>query len=315
MSRTHKPKPPDKGESAPKPSRKLAMEEVLRSLQDLVNNELSLDEPKPETPPAAVAPRTAPAPEPEIPIALTPASAPDDARADAGIDLEALPQGIPETATAPETVPTIKQPGPPGGLQQDLPFLEPEPAIKAEVATTDESSPLLVEPDFPSPELPGTDELDDHPGPTGTGAAGEPGNEPGGLPDAPFPASTAEHAPELVAAAPADLTETTDAGASPSVADTADLNDIPVLEDAVELAEEAELHADQDEPLSSATTLLAARDGRRVAIQVAARLNVELRKAGQPGLSSDIIARLAHLLEETLAKGAANMENSRKTKH
>jgi len=315
MSRTDKPKPPDKGESAPKPSRKVAIEEVLRSLQDLVNNELSIDEPKPGMPSAAPIPPAVAAPEPEIPIALTPASAPDDARADPGIELEALPQSIPETATAPETVPTIKQPRPPGGLQQDLPFLEPEPAIKAEVATTDESSPLLVEPDFPSPELPGTDELDDHPGPTGTGAAGEPGNEPGGLPDAPFPVSTAEHTPELVAATPADHTETADAGASPSVADTADLNDIPVLEDAVELTEEAELHADQDEPLSSATTLLAARDGRRVAIQVAARLNVELRKAGQPGLSSDIIARLAHLLEETLAKGAANMENRPKTKH
>ncbi len=44
MSPTRKPKPPDKG--APpehKPSRKVALEEVLRSLQDLVSNELATE--------------------------------------------------------------------------------------------------------------------------------------------------------------------------------------------------------------------------------------------------------------------------------
>jgi hypothetical protein len=43
---------------------------------------------------------------------------------------------------------------------------------------------------------------------------------------------------------------------------------------------------------------------------VAARLNVELRKQGKRGLASDVIAHLAHLLEDALAKGRANMENS-----
>lgn len=311
MSRTDKPKPPDKVESAPKPSRKVAIEEVLRSLQDLVKNELSIDEPRPGTPAATVTAPAAPAPETEIPIAPAAALAPVDvaAHTDITIDLEVPPGNAPETTAAPESAPVVKQPAPPEGLQQDLPFLESEPAIEAPATAAVESSSLLVEPDYPSPELPGTDELPgDHTSPAGASVAGEPGHEPASLTDAPFPDSRPDQVPALEATPAVDHADSADA-------DTTDLNDIPVLEDAVDPAEEPELHAALDQSPPSATTLPAARDGRRLAIQVAARLNVELRKAGQPGLSSDIIARLAHLLEETLAKGAANMENSPKTKH
>jgi len=67
--------------------------------------------------------------------------------------------------------------------------------------------------------------------------------------------------------------------------------------------------------LPPAATLPPADAAHRLAIQVAARLNVELRKSGQGGLSSDIITRLARLLQEALAKGAPNMENTPPDKH
>lgn len=316
MSRTHKPKPPDKGESAPKPSRKVAIEEVLRSLQDLVNNELSVDTPQPEArPPQAggIAPVEPPAPESEISIPFTPPAT--LAGADAGIDLEVLPESVPETPAAPEPAHIAKAPLPPQGLQQELPYLEPEPAIQTPVTAAIEPSSLLVEADASSPELPGTEELD-HRGKRRTTTAAElTGIEPAGPSDASVPASPADPGPGLEAVAPDGNPEPTDAGENPLLADGADMNDIPVLEDAVDLAEEPEPHQALDESSPPAVPPPAAQDGRRLAIQVAARLNVELRKAGQPGLSSDVIARLAHLLEEALAKGAANMENSPKTKH
>jgi hypothetical protein len=311
MSRTHKPNPPEKGDSAPKPSRKVAIEEVLRSLQDLVNNELSVDASKPE-PTADAVPPGNPVPKSGISNPFPPASA--RARTDAGenvpIDLEVLPEIVPETApTPPEPAHITKEQLPPEGLQQELPYLEPEAAIQTSATAAVEPSPLLVEPEFPSPELPGTDELDDRSVPDTIDVKVK-GIEPAGLSDPPIPASPADdiREPEPVASGPS--LETSGAGASPAVAHDDGPNDLPVLEDAVDLHDEPEPHQVPDE-----SSLPAAQDGRRLAIQVAARLNVELRKAGQPGLSSDVIARLARLLEETLAKGAPNMENSTKPKH
>ena len=46
-----------------------------------------------------------------------------------------------------------------------------------------------------------------------------------------------------------------------------------------------------------------------MAIQVAARLNVELRRSGKRTLSSDIITRLARMLQETLAQSPSNVDN------
>ena len=319
MSRTHKPKPPDKGEAAPKPSRKVAIEEVLRSLQDLVNNELSADTPKPETPavPAmGIASLEAPVPASEISNAFSSASAPvqADSSTNTTIDLEVLPECAPETAAAPEPARSAKRPLPPEGLQQELPYLEPEPTSETPVTAAVEPSSLLQEPDFPGPELPGTDELDDRSIGNITGASAT-GTEPAGSPGMSIPASLADDIPALEPVVSGPIPDIADAGASPALADADGLNDIPVLEDVVDLPEELESHPVMDEPPPPVAALPAAQDGRRLAIQVAARLNVELRKAGQPGLSSDVIARLAHLLEETLAKGAPNMENSAKTKH
>lgn len=320
MSRTHKPKPPDKGESAPKPSRKVAIEEVLRSLQDLVNNELSVAAPPAEARPlqeADVVPVAPPAPESGFLIPFEPAPAlarNGDTGTNATISLEALPESVAETAPAPEPAPLAKEPLPPEGLQQELPYLEPEPAIETPVTAAIEPSSLLLEPDFPGPELPGTDELDDRSIHI-TSIEKETEIEPAASPDMPIPALPADDLPELEPVASDPILETSGTGTNSALADADSLNDIPVLEDAVDLHDELEPHPNLDESSLPAAALPAAQDGRRLAIQVAARLNVELRKAGQPGLSSDVIARLAHLLEETLAKGAPNMENSAKTKH
>jgi hypothetical protein len=111
--------------------------------------------------------------------------------------------------------------------------------------------------------------------------------------------------------APQSVTE-----AAPVATGETNWDDIPVLEEAVDMSEELEVnetgHAG-DAPV--ATNLPPAEAARRLAIQVAARLNVELRKSGQGGLNSDIITRLARLLQEALAKVASNMENNPPDKH
>ncbi len=79
-------------------------------------------------------------------------------------------------------------------------------------------------------------------------------------------------------------------------------DDIPVLQDAVDVPE-----TPATAPTSNAPT--PQDQAHRMAIQIAARLNVELRRAGKPPLSSDIVTRLVHLLKETLALGMPNVDN------
>ncbi len=93
-------------------------------------------------------------------------------------------------------------------------------------------------------------------------------------------------------------------------------DDIPVLDEAVELHEVSVANeTNQAAGVVATAALLPADVARRLAIQVAARLNVELRKSGQAGLSSEIITRLARLLQEALAKSAPNMENTPPDQH
>ncbi len=76
-------------------------------------------------------------------------------------------------------------------------------------------------------------------------------------------------------------------------------DDIPVLQDTVEVAE-----------TTVAAPAIKPRDqAHRMAIQIAARLNVELRRAGKHPLGTDIITRLVHLLQETLAQSTPNVDN------
>ena len=279
MSSTHKPKPPDKG--APpehKPSRKVALEEVMRSLQDLVNNELSI-----EAPPSAELPKRRRSADKTTAETSSETTADTQAKEAAqeveSITLEGLPDISAEIPAAPEVqVSSTQNPDPKdkatktkidaGGIQQELPYLESLPELPAEslapiVVDTEQPGALL-----PAAEAPNAPSILDFPAPA--------------IPDqAPAP----DHAiiPE-------------------------NWDDIPVLEEAVDMAD----INDTDEGHAGGAMLPHAGDARRLAIQVAARLNVELRKSGQPGLSSEIITRLARMLEEALAKGTANVENTKK---
>jgi hypothetical protein len=293
MSGTHKPKPPDKGEAAPKPSRKVAIEEVLRSLQDLVNNELSVDNPPPGTPQSSP-PATAPAaPDPEVSAALTPA--------------EPAPVAAAPVEVAAEPAHAGKRTSAARGLQQDLPFLDAASEHPGPVPEPAAPSSLQAEAGLPVAESPASDDLEVHPSEANIDdvASVSQSDE---LPHAPTD--------EILESSTLESTDGTEvADDSASSPHDSDLHDIPVLEDAVDLtSDEPEPHETWHEPGAPTPVRPTPQDGRRVAIQVAARLNVELRKAGQPGLDSDVIARLARLLEEALANDASNMDNSAGTK-
>lgn len=269
-----KPKPRDLGE-VHKPSRKVALNEVLQSLQDLVHNELSL--------PDKASPRNSEAPAER-----------DSGGRDESIETETVapparehasrPARKPEprttrsarapTAPVPESTPPVI---PPGGLQQELPYLDPvETIVLTPVAPPpDVEPPAPTEPPEPPPALAVEFETE----------ASEP------APLEPLPDDRESAAP--------GVTSATEQG---------DLGEIPVLEDIIDFS-------DEPEPRADAPAVPPAADARRLAIQVAARLNVELRKAGKPSLSSDVITRLARLLEEALAKAGANMENTPPEKH
>ena len=269
MSTTRKPKPPDKG--APpehKPSRKVALEEVMRSLQDLVSNELATEPAKQPGEPRAYASKKSRAAgrQPAAPSVAAPGT-------EAGFAEETpeMPPGAAATTpSTPEPRVAPNQVIPAGGLQQELPYLDPlspEPGVH---------QPGAAVPDIPP-----------------AGAATD----------------TDSHSPPDVSASPLAV-------AAPAAPEEVNWDDIPVLEEAVEMLEETETNeAGRVVGGPAATNLPSTDAARRLAIQVAARLNVELRKSGQAGLSSDIITRLARLLQEALAKGASNMENSPPDKH
>jgi hypothetical protein len=294
MSPTRKPRPPDKG--APpehKPSRKVALEEVMRSLQDLVSNELATEPAKQPDEPAAATPTKPRAG--SKPPAITP-DTPQATDADAAetefITLESLPDPAdtspPTLDPKPQAVP--KGAVPAGGLQQELPYLDvlsPVPdADPPEAAAESRVEAMAAEP------------------PTVDNGAGS-----FTLDVPPTDAITGNRAPLDIA--PLSKTE-----AAPAPAEEINWDDIPVLEEAVEMPEGSERHeTDQAMDGPPATNLPPADAARRLAIQVAARLNVELRRSGQDGLNSDVITRLARMLQEALANSTPNMENTPPDKH
>ena len=277
MSTTRKPKPPDKGAPPPehKPSRKVALEEVMRSLQDLVSNELATEPAKqPAAPTADTSKKSRGAgKQPAAPGASPPeteaASAETTLQVES-ITLEGLPEVAATTQSTPEPQAAPKHVIPAGGLQQELPYLD-----------TQSPAPSVRQPSGAAPEIPSA------------AATADAGND----------------APSDVSAPPMDM-------AVPAPPEELNWDDIPVLEEAVEMLEETEANETGHAVGGPAATNLPPADAaRRLAIQVAARLNVELRKSGQAGLSSDIITRLARLLQEALAKGVSNMENTPPDKH
>ena len=96
-------------------------------------------------------------------------------------------------------------------------------------------------------------------------------------------------------------------------------DDIPVLQNAVDLVpgggsaqaqRQAASAPTPDEPQPPPATTLPSAHAHRIAVLAAARLDLELRKSGARSLDSSVVARLAQILEEMLAQGAANMDNN-----
>lgn len=261
-----KPKPRDLGE-VHKPSRKVALNEVLQSLQDLVHNELSVPDKTAPTPQGSEAPA-------EHVSHRQPDSSADKPLTPSARKTESRPTRTARSPVTPEPSPEVI---PPGGLQQELPYLDPVETVNPTPATpTPDIAP-------PAPTK--------HPEPPPASAVEF---ETGASELAPL-----EPLPEDREPAPIGVTTAAEAG---------DLSEIPVLEDIIDFN-------DEPEPRADTPAVPPAADARRLAIQVAARLNVELRKAGKPSLNSEVITRLARLLEEALAKAGANMENKPPEKH
>jgi len=84
---------------------------------------------------------------------------------------------------------------------------------------------------------------------------------------------------------------------------------IPVLTDAVVFPNAAG-DIDADAPAQLEVPLPSPDRARDMAIQVAARLNIEMRKSGRRGLNTAAIIRLAQLLRDALAQAQPNVDNS-----
>lgn len=83
-------------------------------------------------------------------------------------------------------------------------------------------------------------------------------------------------------------------------------DDIPVLRDVA-----APPPMSEPEPAAVDEHTLSPKErGRKLAIRVIAKLNIELREKGKPELPPLIINRLQRILEQELAQQAANMDNS-----
>lgn len=227
----------------------------------------------------------------------------------------------------------VETPVPAGGLQQQLPYLDVSPSPDG---NTPDSS-LRVEPEGEIPHLPVADKVAPQT-PAARGGAHTDHDLPAELeieiPDLPStgfmtasPAvpSPLDRAGSMATDGPDELPDLdysavpTTVPAKPTalsvVDDDTGPSDIPLLEDAIDLDEHIELASPKPPaPATPTAPRPTGGDPRRLAIQLAARLNVDLRREGKPVLGSDVIAKLARLLEESLAKGAPNMENTRPKK-
>ncbi len=346
------------------PSAKHALDEVLRSLQDLVRNELH-DVPAMQNPAAATASHPADqsvaAPTPNEIInnleaslaALRPAVSPtlrgeigSAAQQDASGSLRAdrIPPAEITDAKSPGTgsanaqeiadetqfarqelaaVPAIAPPAkstaarvnrnrqiPPGGVQQELSL--PDPANSLSDRRPKQSTGLKSGALYKTLD---SDQTATAPGAgqniVETGFAIRAQDQFASMPGASAGSGDAKTAGFPLTGTHDDRTSD---GLKPS--DTADhsWDDIPVLENAIDLAFETEIpvpavEAAHDKTEPKAEPGLPASAAHRLAIQAAARLNLELRKSGKRGLNTAIVTRLAQILEETLAQGTANMEN------
>lgn len=276
-----------------KPSPRHTLQEVLRSLQDMIRNELAEVQARPVEPP------TPPAP---------PIRTPADIEAGLSQVLTVLPPetGAPADAAPPETPPApfAAIESAPLGLAPSPPAA-PSPAVQAPPAATAEKLPhptdrQLELPIF-EPAAPGEFAVEV----IEAAPAAEPLETPPAEPiEATPPVEPLETPPvkPIEAAAPEP----------PATASAPAPDDIPVLRDAVFVPPTAPPPPPETPalPLQTEIPLPSPDNAREIAIQVAARLNVELKKSGRRGLSSEAILRLTQLLRDALAQAAANVDNT-----
>jgi hypothetical protein len=337
-----------------KPNPKHTLEEVLKSLQDLIRNDLL------EGTPNAAPPGTAMKSPPATPLRhesagnLNIGTVIESLKGLIATELDVAGEEPPETAApavvsamtpAPEDIaPGTKRgirkgpdiapaaPGdvsakktravPPGELQQELPFgdgaADESPDISAEANPEESAEPELAGIDEAAEEiilegLPETRESETAPPSLEAPPPGDPTDLDIPSLDAaldateitfeldrpPAPAPPTEASPRVhTASEPATVEEITPAPA-PEPEIRAD--DIPVLQDVALPPPESTppAPAAASAPL---TSLPLPEHARQVAVQVIARLNVELRKIGERGLDPKTVDRLQYLLREVLEK-------------
>jgi hypothetical protein len=291
-----------------KPNPKHTLEEILKSLQDLIRNDLLEGETPPETgTPAARTTASASA------APIGPRRGPratDGAIADSpGGELEELRHSLESLVTGELTAEDARAAESPA----------PE-AIASEASTalddTDTSSAPPVSDEPVTGHADATLAFD---------AAAPPTAEltsPTREPSAPLPGETIDEP-----AADGEPVEAVDRHEPEQPVDSrvpetaGDWDDIPVLDEVVaEMAAEyepgeheppaaGETAAETPPPANLALPLPAPSRAHDLAVRTVAKLNIELRKAGKRPLDAKVIARLAMMLRETLESDAAKVEN------
>ncbi len=283
-----------------KPSQKHTLDEVLRSLQDMIRHEL-VDVTAKKTAGADTPPR---AHDTDIHTDLEKAletlksSIEDSLLRTAGpIPFESLNSLLPVLGTpaAHGTDAAVLMDPPPYTARKELSALHPDHAPAETHAST---APARVN----QRDLPFLDGV----APTGG-----------------TPTPMREHAPSFTRPGLAGVATTDNDTTPPDSLVSATLSDaeaiareealladsIPVLTDAVVFPEAAS-EADAGEAVQIEVPLPSPDRARDIAIRVAARLNIELRKSGKRGLSTPTIIRLAQLLRDALAQAQSNVDNS-----
>jgi len=248
-----------------KPQKKHTLEEVLKSLQDLIRNDLIAAQGVTGRP---------------KPPALEPPSPPTDSFDTA---LDTLDHLIDHELVEPVSQARAAPPPPDDELPQDEDWPDDDTVIGQSLAAeetlnangADETEPASRERAAPAPPAAprGVQDAFSFDAPTGDAAASDAEDRAGFDTDVAGAADAAAEAPDT---------------STPAVPATPD-DDIPVL------------HEVAHEILSAPGTLPTPEQARDIAVHVVARLNIELRRGGAQPLDPSTIDRLQKLLREALA--------------
>lgn len=289
-----------------KPSPKHTLDEVLKSLQDLIRNNLVDAETASEHPPpgasragrAAARAKTAATTPASSRLASTNTSPP----ATVGKILDSLRDLITHELGDADTAASVTHPATTPAPKPTNPAARAASAKKTKLATVKtpdaptrtkpQSRPLAAKADSGLPieaQKPAT--------PAFAKTQTQTNRIPrGGLQTAfPFSSKSAEAA----RAAAADETDELEEIVAAPPPDSANWDDIPVLE---------EIAAHPDEEMKPAAVPAPGR-AREIAVKVVAKLNIELRKCGERALDPRTIDRLQSVLREALEAEGANVDN------